>query len=96
MNPNEFEKVGIIEGYDVLYIMKKELIFCKNTTIPYDYMRKALFISKVDRTQLKHDLELIKDGNLISLGCLDTTMENCEEIYENIKKIRKKYEHNKS
>ena len=96
MNPNEFEKVGIIEDNDVLYIIKKELIFCKNTTVPYDYMRKALFINKVDKTQLKHDLELVKDGNSISLGCLTTTMENCEEIYKNIKKIRKKHEYNKS
>lgn len=82
------EVVGKIEGYDVLYLPEKELLFCKNTTMPYKTMRYALLEQKVDKLRLKHDLVMSVDERIVSLGCLITNMENIENINENIKRIR--------
>lgn len=81
--------VGKIENEDVLYILSKDILFCKNTTVPYDHIRKLLFINKVDKTQLKKDLEIYINKNTVTLGCLVTSMENCKQIYKNIKKIKR-------
>ena len=82
------EIVGSIEGYDVIYIPEKDVIFCKNTTIPYKQMRYILFEQRTDRVQLKKDLMFYLDKNIVTLGCLTTTLENCEYINKNIKKIK--------
>lgn len=82
------EIVGSIEGYDVIYVPEKDIIFCKNTTIPYKQMRYVLFEQHIDRIQLKKDLMFYLDKNIVTLGCLTTTLENCENINKNIKKIK--------
>lgn len=81
--------VGKIEEYDVYYLPEKDTIFCKNTAVPYDKMRIVLIERKYDRAQIKADLEAFIDGGLVELGCLTTTVENCEEINKNIKKIKR-------
>jgi hypothetical protein len=80
--------VGKIEEYDVLYIPEKDVLFCKNTTVSYDLLKAALIDRKFDRTQLKADLVLSVDSEIVTLGCLNTNLENCESIYQTIKKIK--------
>ena len=81
--------VGEIEGYDVLYIPERDIVFCKNTTIPYKVLKRILFEDTVDRVELKKDLMFYSNKNNISLGCLTTTLENCKLINKNIKKHKK-------
>ena len=79
--------VGEIEGYDVLYIPERDIVFCKNTTIPYKVLKRILFEDTVDRVELKKDLMFYSNKNSISFGCLTTTLENCKLINKNIKII---------
>lgn len=81
-------KVGKIGIYDVLYIPEKDIIFCKNTTIKYPLIRKIIK-SSLDRTEIpEKELVIIKDNNIIHLGCLTTTLENCENISREIRKYK--------
>lgn len=80
--------VGNIEGYDVVYVDDRDTLFCKNTTMPYQVM-KRLVQSSIDRQPLKADLVYHRDGFLITLGCLTTTMEHCNEIIKIVTQINK-------
>jgi len=80
--------VGKIQGHDVIYVPEKEMLFCKNTTMPYKVMRLALLDSPVDRLELKNDLVMTVDQGIVQLACLTTTIENCIEINKQIKKVR--------
>ena len=82
------EIVGKIEGYDVIYIPEKDLLFCKNTTMPYKVMKAALIDDPLDRLHLKEGLTMTKDGSVIHMACLTTNIENCIEINKKIKKIK--------
>ena len=84
---NEFI-VGNIEGYDVIYILEKDILFCKNTTMPYKVMKSALLDDPLDRLELKKDLVMTKEGEIIRLACLTTNIKNCIEINKQIKKIK--------
>ena len=82
--------VGSIEDHDVIYVSEKDILFCKNTTVPYTKMREVLIEREYDRCEIKHDLiASISDTGMVSLGCLTTTLENCIEINKEIKKIKK-------
>jgi hypothetical protein len=81
--------VGKIDGYDVIYIPDKDMLFCKNTTMPYLTMRKALIDNPIDRMKLKNGLMMQNSNEIVKLACLTTTIENCRQINLNIKKIRK-------
>ena len=83
------EIVGSIEGNDVIYIPEKDILFCKNTTIPYKQMKYVLFEQYKERVLLKKDLMFYSNKNSISFGCLTTTLENCKLINKNIKKHKK-------
>jgi hypothetical protein len=82
------EIVGKIEGYDVIYLPEKDLVFCKNTTMPYEAMKVSLFDNPLDRLKLKKDLTMTKDGCIVHMACLTTNIENCIEINKKIKKIK--------
>ncbi len=82
------EIVGKIEGYDVIYIPEKDILFCKNTTMPYKVMKAALLDSPIDRMELKKDLTMTVSEGIVQLACLTTNIENVKEINKNIKKIR--------
>lgn len=83
------EIVGKIENYDVIYLPEKDLVFCKNTTMPYLVMRKALIIDKIDRQELKEGLIMSINKEIVRLACLTTTLENIQQINTNIQKIKK-------
>ena len=79
-------KVGEIGIHDVIYIPEKDIVFCKNTTIKYPIIRKIIK-SSLERTEVpEKELVIIKDNNTIHLGCLTTTLENCENISREIRK----------
>ena len=80
--------VGRIEGHDVIYVPERDILFCKNTTMPYKVMKAALLDDPTDRLELKKDLTMTRDGEIIRLACLTTNIENCIEINKKIKKIK--------
>lgn len=81
-------KVGKIGIHDVLYVPEKDIIFCKNTTIKYSIIRKIIKGSFC-RTEIpEKELVIIKDNNIIHLGCLTTTLENCENISLEVRKYK--------
>lgn len=82
-------KVGEVQGYDVLYIPEKDLIFCKNTAVKLPIIEKAIK-SNLDKTEVpEKNLTIIKNGNVISFGCLTTTISNCFDIRRGIRKLHR-------
>lgn len=84
------ETVGIIDGYDVIYVPEKDIVFCKNTSVHFPVMERILR-SDLDRSYISEkDLTITKDRELITLGCLTTTKENCNKIVSVIRRIKSK------
>jgi len=79
--------VGEIEGHNVIYIEGKDIVFCKNTAVPYKVIKDA-FQKKQSRQQLKEDLYYISDGFNITLGCLNTNRDDFKKFIKNIEKIK--------
>lgn len=81
-------KVGEIQGYDVLYVPEKDSIFCKNTLLSFPLIERIVRGS-MDRTSIpEKELVIIKNDNVIHLGCLTTTMQNCLEIRKQVNKLK--------
>ncbi len=79
--------VGNMEGNDVYYIPEKDLVFCKNTIIPYSLAKEA-FNSSLTRKQLKDDLYYTTDGYNITFGCLKTTKPEFQQFIKHTEKIK--------
>lgn len=80
--------VGEIEGYPVLYLPEKDLVYCKNTAVPLSTLLSAVN-SGMDRTEIPDkNLSIRVYSNTIELGCLTTTKENFKQIHRNIKKSK--------
>lgn len=79
--------VGSIEGYDVIYVEGKNVIFCKNTALPYPLIKRIIRGSTCRETIAEKNLTVTQDGSIIQLGCLTTTRENCEAIIKEVNKI---------
>ena len=86
--------VGNINGYDVIYGVEKDIVFCKNTTMPYSILKRA-FKNTLTRQQLKEDLYYTTDGFNITLGCLSTNKREYQEFIKNIEKNKKQMERKK-
>lgn len=81
-------KVGEIQGYDVIYVPEKDVIFCKNTTLSFPLIERIVRGS-MDRTSIpEKELVIIKNNNTVHLGCLTTTMENCLEIRKQVNRLK--------
>lgn len=81
-------KVGEIQGYDVLYVPEKDVIFCKNTTLSFPVIERIIKGS-MERTSIpEKELVIIKNNNTVHLGCLTTTMENCLEIRKQVNRLK--------
>lgn len=81
-------KVGEIQNYDVFYIQEKDIIFCKNTALSFPLIERIIRGS-VDRTSIpEKELTIIKDDNIVHLGCLTTTMQNCLNIRKQVNKLK--------
>lgn len=81
--------VGSIEGYDVIYVEGKNVIFCKNTALPYPLIKRIIRGNTCRETITEKNLTVTQDGSIIQLGCLTTTRENCEAIIKEVNKINK-------
>ena len=82
-------QIGYIEDYPVLYLPEKDLIFCKNTIVPYEVLLNA-FNSGIDRIEYKEkNLVMYFLKNEITLGCLKTSTENFRDMIKTIKKIKR-------
>lgn len=82
-------QVGIIEGFPVIYVAAKDVVFCKNTCVSYPRLL-AIWKSAEDRHKLEDKSLIIqKDDFFVTLGCLTATKEQCSTILHNIKKIKR-------
>lgn len=87
-NSSMHVKVGEIQGYDVLYVPEKDSIFCKNTLLSFPIIERIVRGS-MDRTSIpEKELVIIKNDNVVHLGCLTTTMQNCLEIRKQVNKLK--------
>jgi hypothetical protein len=82
------EIVGEIQGYDVIYVPEKDVVFCKNTTCKYEHIEKALLKSPLQRNNVEDKLPTFKNNGVIEIGCLVTTESNILLINNNIKRIK--------
>ena len=81
--------VGTIENFDVIYIPEKDTIFCKNTALKYPLIERIITRSETERNEIpEKNLIITKMNNVVTLGCLTTTLENCLSIKRNINKIK--------
>ena len=85
--------VGQIDGYDVIYVPEKDMVFCKNTTCKYQNIKEALLKSPLERNRVEDKLPTFKNGSVIELGCLVTTKSNILLINNNIKQIKNEQRH---
>lgn len=82
-------QVGIVENYPVYYIPEKDIIFCKNTAVKYDLL-KRLYDNPFTHNRIEEkSLDIVKDEFLVRFGCLNTDKENCQKIIKIIKKLKK-------
>lgn len=81
--------VGSIDGYDVVYVEGKNVIFCKNTALPYPLIKRIVRGNMCRTTIDEKNLTITQDGSLIQMGCLTTTRENCEAIIREVNKVNK-------
>ena len=77
-------EVGRIEDYPVIYVPEKKLVFCKNTIVPLDEMKKILHSGTSKHRIERANLPITKFANTIELGCLTTTISNLKEIEKQI------------
>lgn len=76
--------IGNIQGYDVIYIPEKQILFCKNTAVPQKFLEEAVY-GNLERYNIpQKNLVIRKDGSIIEFGCLRTTMEHAKNILANI------------
>ena len=81
--------VGKIQAHDVYYLPERDLVFCKNTVIPYTKLKEVLLENPVDKYAFKEDIIMTRaTENVIQFACLTTNIENIKEINNQIKKIR--------
>ena len=78
------QTVRNIQGYDVIYVPERRILFCKNTAVPYDLLKKAVY-GDMDRYNIpQKNLVIRKSGEIIEFGCLTTTIENAKNILTSI------------
>lgn len=76
--------VGNIQGYDVIYVPEKRILFCKNTAVPYDLLKEAVY-GDMDRYDIpQKNLVIRKSGEIIEFGCLTTTIEKAKNILASV------------
>ena len=82
-------EIGTIQGYPVLYLPERDLVFCKNTVVPYQFLIDS-FNSGIDRVEYK-EKNLIMNffSHEITLGCLTTNVEDFQKMIKTIKKIKR-------
>lgn len=78
--------VGTIQGYNVVYIPEKQVVFCKNTVCHLKDL-ESIVLGDLQRGEIpEKNLSITKDNGIVSFGCLTTTYDNCLKIRKNCKK----------
>ena len=80
--------VGEIQGYDVIYIPEKDIVFCKNTAIKLSVLDKAVKSHTISSTIEEKNLTITKDNGTLCLGCLTTTLDKYRAMKRKISKLR--------
>ena len=80
--------VGEIEGHPVIYNPKKNHVFCKNTTIDFDLIKKIINSNTAHHRIEASKLSIFKLGSTVTLGCLTTSLENIKNIIKTIDKLK--------
>ena len=81
--------VGQIQDYDVFYLPERDLVFCKNTVIPYPQLKEVLLDKSLSKYEFKEDIIMTRaTSDIIQLACLTTNIENIKQINNQIKKIK--------
>lgn len=83
------EIVGVIEGYDVIYVPEKDVLFCKNTSVKFPVIERIIKYSTEEKNEIpEKNLTITKDNGIIHLGCLTTTIDNCLNIRRKVRQIK--------
>lgn len=83
--------VGVIGNYNVIYVPEKDTIFCKNTAIKFPIIEHIITRSHNERDEIpEKSLTITKTNDIVQLGCLTTTMDNCLSIRRNVNKFKTK------
>lgn len=86
--------VGNIQGYDVIYIPERDCIFCKNTMVPFQAIKRCL--SNIDRFEIEEKNLTVRVYNTtIEFGCLTTTRDNCKDIQRQVNKVKDEWNFSK-
>lgn len=80
--------VGEIQGYDVIYIPEKDIVFCKNTAIRLSVLDEAVKSHTISSTIEEKNLTITKYNGTLCLGCLTTTLDNYRAMKRKISKLK--------
>lgn len=80
--------VGEVQGYDVIYIPEKDIVFCKNTAIRLSVLDEAVKSHTISSTIEEKNLTITKDNDTLCLGCLTTTLDNYRAMKRKISKLK--------
>lgn len=81
-------KIGEIQGYDVLYIPEKDIVFCKNTAVKVPVLDRIIKDSKNIGEIPEKNLTIIKDNGTLTFGCLTTTYDAYKQMKKEINKLK--------
>lgn len=81
-------KIGEIQGYDVLYIPEKDMVFCKNTAVKLSVLDRIVKDSKDIGEIPEKNLTIIKDNGTLTFGCLTTTYAAYKQMKKEINKLK--------
>lgn len=82
-------KIGNIEGYDVLYLPEKDLVFCKNTVLTHTFL-KSLLNTSLDRIEVPEKNLVVRIfPTSIELGCLTSSKDNFRQMSRTINKLKR-------
>lgn len=80
--------IGEIQGYDVIYIPSKDIVFCKNTAVKLSVLDRAVKDNALSSTIEEKDLTITKDNGTLHFGCLTTTLDNYQAMKRKISKLK--------
>ena len=82
--------VGEIDGYPVVYNIKMDTVFCKNTKVSFRSLCQAIN-SSLDREQVDGKVDLYKHQSGYTLGCFELTKEQVKILILKIKQCQKQH-----
>lgn len=79
--------IGVFGGHPVYYYPELDYLLCKNQKCKFSNLEESINNS-IDRQIIKEtDLLVLKDYDIVSIGCLKDTRETYNKLKNNIKNI---------